>query len=275
MPTYTTNLQLQKLLTQQTQKEGTVNGDLDAIDAAISGVLTKAVTGGTVALTPTEAGNSIWILTGTLTSNLTLKFPSNTAPGKRAPLVVNSTTGAFTVTVSPFSGGAGVAVTQGKSKFVYFDGANVADAVTDTSTAYAVRAYNSAAITVPSATPTILTFDSERRDDGGLHSMASNTSRLTAPVAGWYSIFATLTFQFNATGFRAANIKLNGTTIISGLEFPAISTSTEGTLLAPATLYYLNANDYVEISCYQDSGVSLNVSVLANYSPEFGMIKVG
>ena len=139
-------------------------------------------------------------------------------------------------------------------------------------TPHAARVYNSANISVSHATSTLLTFNSERRDDGPVHSTSSNTSRLVAPAAGWYVITFVATYAYHAAGFRAFNLKLNGATFIDGCEIPAVSTDSEGTLLTITTLYYLSAGDYVEVYAYQTSGAALNVFSIGNYSPEFAMI---
>src|SRR5512145_2459876 len=53
------------------------------------------------------------------------------------------------------------------------------------------RVWNTAAQTLVSGTPLLLLFDSESFDPQGLHSLTSNTSRLTVPNVGkvvgiWY-----------------------------------------------------------------------------------------
>ena len=134
------------------------------------------------------------------------------------------------------------------------------------------RVYNSAAISTATATFTALTFDSERYDVGGCHSTSSNTGRLTVPTGGGgvYSIFGNIKFASNATGLRVARIRLNGTTYIAADE-----NAPDATTLCVKTEYKLAAADYVELVAYQASGGLLNVSLDANFSPEFGMSWIG
>lgn len=76
---------------------------------------------------------------------------------------------------------------------------------------FAARAYNSADISIAtSGLPQALTFDSEEYDYGGLHSVASNTGRLTAAVGGIYAISGHATFASDATGIRQLSIRKNG-----------------------------------------------------------------
>jgi hypothetical protein len=137
----------------------------------------------------------------------------------------------------------------------------------------AARVFNSVAIATVSAVFKILTFDSERRNDGSVHNTGFNISRLTAPIAGWYAITGHIVFASNATGLRDAAILLNGATIIAQTLFPAATTNV--TNISIAAIYYLNAGDYVELEAYQDSGGALNVTAAGNYTPEFAMTAIG
>lgn len=130
------------------------------------------------------------------------------------------------------------------------------------------RVYNTANLAIPNSTITALTFNSERYDTGGCHSTASNTSRLTVPSGGGgvYHLGASVNFASNATGTRAAAIRLNGATTLANVEVGAQS----GTLgLVVSCDYKLSAGDYVEVTVYQASGGSLNVTTNSSFSPEF------
>ena len=76
-------------------------------------------TGGNVTLTAIQAVASLITVTGTLTSNATLTIPAVLSEY----IVVNSTTGAYTLTVLP-TGGAGVPIRQGGADSIYCDGTN-------------------------------------------------------------------------------------------------------------------------------------------------------
>lgn len=132
------------------------------------------------------------------------------------------------------------------------------------------RVYNSAALSIATATATVITFNSERYDVGGCHSTSSNTGRLTVPSGGGgvYHIGGSVSFAANATGIRNVSIRLNGTTVIDGLDAHAASAAGPLTL-SVNTEYKLAAADYVELLVTQTSGGLLNVSAAGNYSPEF------
>lgn len=74
------------------------------------GSVTVPVSGGTVNLTPAQTRFNIIILTGALASNLTVNLPETIQQW----LIINNTTGAFSVTVKTAAGGSvGVAILQG------------------------------------------------------------------------------------------------------------------------------------------------------------------
>lgn len=138
---------------------------------------------------------------------------------------------------------------------------------------YGARVNNSAPVSIPSATPTALTFNSERRDDGSLHDTGTNTDRLTAPAAGWYYIWGNVEYASNATGFRTTSVRLNaGASIIAATQAAAVSGSE--TIMNTSCLQYLAAGDYVRLYVYQSSGGALNIQASGSYSPEFGMVRI-
>jgi hypothetical protein len=82
-----------------------------------------------VVLTAAQYGCGVIALTGVITGNINIVFPNN---GQW--LVMNGTTGAFTITCKTAAGG-GVLVTQGRNNYLGTDGTNVIVAVTDVATA--------------------------------------------------------------------------------------------------------------------------------------------
>lgn len=131
------------------------------------------------------------------------------------------------------------------------------------------RVFNSANISINSATATALTFDSERVDVGGLHSIVSTTSRITVPTgaAGFWMFGATVQFAVNATGSRMVDVLLNNTTIIARTW--TTSMATDNTVVAVQGVYQLAVTDFIEVRAFQRSGGALNVENAANISPEF------
>ena len=135
------------------------------------------------------------------------------------------------------------------------------------------RAYNDAAIAIPNNSSTALTFNSERWDTDTIHDTSTNPGRLTCTTAGIYHIYGHLDIAGDATGYRSATIRLNGTTIIAAVTLDA--NGTDPVRISISTEYSLAATNYLEISLYQNSGGDLNVNATANYSPEFGMTYLG
>ena len=136
------------------------------------------------------------------------------------------------------------------------------------------RAYNTGNITCSTATLTTMVFDSERYDTDAFHSTSVNTGRLTVPTGygGTYMIVGNIRWAANATGQRAAQIRVNGGTIIASLYLQA--TSADPIDLCVTTLYALSAADYVELMGYQTSGGNLNVTAQSAFSPEFMIQRV-
>lgn len=138
--------------------------------------------------------------------------------------------------------------------------------------AHSARVYNNANISVANAAWQTLTFNSERWDTSGMHSIVANTSRLTAPIAGQYLVVAQVEIAQHATGRRILNICQDGdyTNFMAFEERGNLGVSIATVLLA-VTLVNLAAGGYVECQVYQNSGGALNVLYTANRSPEFSM----
>jgi len=87
---------------------------------AWEGSLSIALSSTTTTLTLLQSAYPIITFTGTLTANSTVNVP----PQSGEWIFVNSTTGAYTLTVKTPSG-TGVTLTQGQSTFIYGDGTNM------------------------------------------------------------------------------------------------------------------------------------------------------
>ena len=94
-----------------------------------NGVASIAMSGSTVTLTPSQYGKPIIVITGALTSNLSLIFPSIVSEWT----VINTTTGPYTITCKT-SGGTGVVVNA--NALIFGDGTNIQSAVTDSASIF-------------------------------------------------------------------------------------------------------------------------------------------
>jgi hypothetical protein len=134
--TFTTNKSIEKpgyndYAANPTGWSGPINTDWDIIDKGFGGVhpLTAAGSVGTVALSTSNIQNLVLVVSGVMTGNAVFTLPLNSGATSIVAgqwIVRNSTTGAFTVTISPISGGGtSVLIPQGETITIYSDGTNV------------------------------------------------------------------------------------------------------------------------------------------------------
>jgi hypothetical protein len=102
-----------------------LNTGFSLLEDAIAGMVTVSTTGGTVTLTTVNGGEdqaryAAVKVTGTLASNVTIVVPNLT----KQYLLLNETSGAYTVTIKTAAGN-GVTVVQGDSKHVFCDAVDV------------------------------------------------------------------------------------------------------------------------------------------------------
>lgn len=90
-------------------------------NAVNGGVAVNVAGGSTTTLTQAQYGPAILILQGAITAAKAVVFPAQSGHWQ----VMNSTTGAFTLTLKTASG-TGVAIAPGKSMNIYCDGTNIA-----------------------------------------------------------------------------------------------------------------------------------------------------
>jgi hypothetical protein len=138
------------------------------------------------------------------------------------------------------------------------------------------RVYRDSNQSIPSGTPTAITFNQESYDNCGAHSTSADTSRLTAPIAGVYEIVGQFLFDSTGGGDRSGSIRLNGTTDIAllgtiGFTYAAaISQRISG-----STQYRLEAGDYVELVASQATGAGRNVVASGEASPALMFVRLG
>lgn len=176
----------------------------------------------------------------------------------------------------PAAGSAGVLYFETDTNILFRDNGTSWDAVAWSSAPPAIRCTNSASISLPSATLTTLTYDTNRFDQGtatAQHSTSSNTSRLVCQVAGIYQITAEVWFSNNSSGSREVRLTLNGTTMIARNLSQADANGDR--IMSVTTLYPLAVSDYVETLVYQNSGSTLTINAASAYSPEFMWARAG
>ncbi len=143
----------------------------------------------------------------------------------------------------------------------------------DAGTGISARVFNTAAISIAvSGTNQALTFNAETYDTASFHSTLSDTGRLTMPYPGTYIISGHVQFASNATGFRQAFIRRNGTEALASLLVQAVNGAV--TVLSVSTAFLFSVNDYVELVVTQTSTAALNVDAVDFYTPYFTAVKV-
>ena len=119
-----------------------------------------------------------------------------------------------------------------------------------------------------------ITFDAERWDTDAMHSLVTNTNRITINTAGLYLLTGNVYYQQVAgTGDRDTYFLVNNTTRVAEVD------TTVGANYFPrhnlTTVYKFAAGDYVTLQCFQNSGGNVNIEVNANVSPEFSATWIG
>lgn len=117
-----------------------------------------------------------------------------------------------------------------------------------------------------------ITWDSEIYDPYTMHNNVTNNSRITVPYSGYYMIEAELVYAANGSGLRMAIICVNGAE--TGRTTISNATVNAPTVPTIAIFRYLNANDYVEVLGWQNSGGSLNV-LYSDTPSTFGLFYLG
>ena len=130
------------------------------------------------------------------------------------------------------------------------------------STPPSVKATRSAVQSLAHNAFTALAFSSaDIWDTDSFHSTTSNNTRITVPagLGGKYHIIGSVNFAAGADSTRLVKIQLNGASDI------AIYQGTNGVAagafaVSVPNMYALAAGDYIELVCYQFSGVALNIT---------------
>lgn len=118
------------------------------------------------------------------------------------------------------------------------------------------KAIRSSTISIPNATETTVTWNSEEYDSGTMHDNTTNAERIVVPEAGTYSIDAFAAF---ATGVAASAIRLykNGSSL--GFYYMPGSVTGFGEVSAHR-VEKLAANDYIHMQVFQSSGAAKNLT---------------
>ena len=135
------------------------------------------------------------------------------------------------------------------------------------------RVTNSVA-SVPALGWSAVTFDTELWDTDGIHSTSTNTDRLVCQTPGYYLIIGNTEFYQLAGGRRIIAIKYNDLIWLAEHEYAAVADNNTFPQQIVATIYYMNAGDYVNLQVYQYSAGAITLMKDAIMSPQFMMHRI-
>ncbi len=109
---------------------------------------------------------------------------------------------------------------------------------------------------------TAVAWDTEDTDPLGMHSTSLNPSRITAVVAGWYSLAGYVkTDAINTSAALNVTIVTNGTTIVAQTCLTANSSPSLGNAIpVPSLPFYLAAGEYAEVGMQNNASLNPNLS---------------
>lgn len=134
------------------------------------------------------------------------------------------------------------------------------------------RVYRASNQSIPQFTDTPISFTDARYDPQSLFS-PSNPTRLTAIVAGVYLMTGHARFTVSSES-RRLGIRLNGVTSLA--RQGRLNTPSGAVVdVSVATLYALNAGDYIELVAYTNQSGGSIIETQTNYSAELSIQLVG
>ncbi len=128
---------------------------------------------------------------------------------------------------------------------------------------------------IPNNTWTSVTFTTEDADTDGMHSISTNTSRVTIQTAGTYQFNGLGTFNTNASGGRAVRLAKNGTGIENSATWSGPMEDNYVGLPIAGQFLTLAVGDYVELQVIQRSGSTVNTLVSIDTGPSFSARFIG
>lgn len=124
---------------------------------------------------------------------------------------------------------------------------------------------------INTTTWTAITFDTEDKDNDGMHSTVTNTSRATAVTQGWYALDTNLDWAANATGQRLLAWTINGAGRAGKVHFNAAGAF--DTAQNTSGKIFLNVGDFAEVTGWQN-GANPLATANTDGDPRFQMLWV-
>lgn len=137
------------------------------------------------------------------------------------------------------------------------------------------RVFHNAAQVTVSGVPLTLAFNSERYDTDFIHNIAINNSRLTCTKSGIYTIGVNVEWNAALGLQHNVSIRLNGGNDIAREYGRGVAAPGHLVAINVNCIYQLTLGDFVEVVVLQNDAVNENINVVANFSPEFWMHRIG
>jgi hypothetical protein len=125
---------------------------------------------------------------------------------------------------------------------------------------YGCKVHRTTAQSINHATWTNLYFNTDIKDDYGLHSTSTNTDRIYVYKSGWYDINAHVLWNVSTSGVRILLLykyDVSAGSLMQIADNRINATGWDG-MEATATTW-LDSGDYIYVRVYQDTGGSLNL----------------
>lgn len=137
----------------------------------------------------------------------------------------------------------------------------------------ATRIRNSVNQSMPSGVETVVAFDTEDFNTDGMHSSSVNPTRLTIKTPGLYQISAEYMFPSGPPSSAQIFIRKNGSVELTGVDGRSVTAvAPEGTI---SSHVLLAAGDYIELTCYQNSGAAITLGTGAPRATALSAVLVG
>ena len=200
------------------------------------------LTNANVTLAASQYAKNIITLAGTLTANVQIIFPAIVGEW----VVVNNTTGAFTVTCKTASG-SGIAITQGTTSIIWGDATNIYATLADRGTLDALYAPLSTAVMLSAFTGSNQSLASSgyQKLPGGLiiqwvsANIPSGGQTISFPISFPNSVFAVIPGNVAATGSTFTSISMNTINTGSLYVYANGYTSVSGVIAVATSLFLI------------------------------------
>lgn len=136
------------------------------------------------------------------------------------------------------------------------------------------KVYRSSAQSIPDSTYTIILWNAEEFDTDSMHSLVSNTERITINTAGTYLLWVIIAIPWVNAGYRDVRIYLNAAeTLLTLRNVAPTANSSVQPILYSSTVQQLIAGDYIFVKYWQSSGAAQN-TVTNVAIMQFGAIRI-